>query len=129
MFTILIVEDNATFRQTLRGLLGERFPGIAIEEAENGGQALQKVETLLPDVIFMDIKMPGENGLELTRKIKTSYPDIIVIFLTSYDLPEYREAAHRIGANHFLSKGATTAEEILGLVNAIVSDSRKGGSP
>jgi DNA-binding NarL/FixJ family response regulator len=67
----------------------------------------------------MDIKLPGENGLELTRRIKARYPEIRVIMLTSYDFPEYREAAGRCGAYGFLSKGSSTAEEIQDLVEGL----------
>jgi len=68
----------------------------------------------------MDIKLPGESGLELTKKIKDQYPNIPIIILTSYDLPEYREAASHYRANHFLSKGSATKEGILSLVESIL---------
>ncbi len=54
-------------------------------------EALLQVETFRPILIFMDIRLLGENGLELTKKIKVRYPNTIVIMLTGYDLPEYRE--------------------------------------
>ncbi len=127
MFKLLVVEDNAAFRQTLRNLLSSRFPFIALEEAEDGKEALQKIEGFLPDLIFMDIKLPGENGLELTKKIKRSYPETIVIILTGYDLPEYRKAASRNGASYFLSKGLSTADEISTLVESILSDLKTPG--
>jgi len=133
IFKTLIVEDNAIFRKLLTETLGAQFPVMAIEEAEEGREALQKIETLRPDLIFMDIKLPGENGLELTQAIKTKYPEIVVVMLTNYDLPEYREAAHRIGANYFIIKGSTTTEEVVKLVESILADigfnpdgSRKG---
>jgi DNA-binding NarL/FixJ family response regulator len=101
---ILIVEDNAFFLQFLKETLHSRFPTTDITEASNGEEALQKIKTLPPDAIFMDLRLPGENGLELTKKIKTQYPDIIVVILTNYDLPEYREAAYQCRADHFLPK-------------------------
>lgn len=122
MVKTLIVEDNASFRQSLKEILCKRFPFMVVAEAVDGKEALQKVDALFPTLIFMDIKLPGENGLEITKKIKTYYPKIIVIILTSYDLPEYREAAHQYGANYFLSKGSSTREEILALVESILSD-------
>jgi DNA-binding NarL/FixJ family response regulator len=70
----------------------------------------------------MDIKLPGENGLEVTRKMKARYSNIIVIILTSYDLPEYREAAGQFGADYFLSKGSSSREEIMTLVDSIYSE-------
>jgi DNA-binding NarL/FixJ family response regulator len=122
MFRTLIVEDSTFFRQLLKETLLSRFPKMDIFEAGNGEEALQKIKTKPPDLIFMDIKLPGESGLEITKKIKADYPNITIIILTSYDLPEYREAAQQYQANHFLSKGTTTKENILALVKSVLSD-------
>ena len=122
-FKTLIVEDNVSFRQTLLEILTARFPSMSIEEAGDGDEALQKIDLSTPDLIFMDIKLPGENGLQLTRKIKAKYSEVVVIVLTSYDFPEYREAAFQFGANHFMVKGQSTNEEILALVESILEDS------
>jgi DNA-binding NarL/FixJ family response regulator len=91
-----------------------------IEEAKNGMKVLQKIDEFHPNLILMDIKLPGESGLELTKKIKHKFPSTIVIVLTNYDLPEYRVAANESGANHFLGKGSSTAEEILELVDSVL---------
>jgi DNA-binding NarL/FixJ family response regulator len=108
-----------------------------IIEAADGVEALQKIDSHPPNLIFMDISLPGENGLELTRKIKTNHSDIIIIILTSHDLPEYREAATQNKANYFLSKGSIGTNEIFKLVKSILlekgfnadsSDSKKGYS-
>lgn len=117
---ILVVEDNTLFRELFKLTLQDRFPSIKIYEAVDGEEALQKVETLHPNLIFMDIKLPGENGLELTRKIKTSHPEIMIIILTSYDLPEYREAANRYKANYFFTKGPSATKTIFTLVESIL---------
>ncbi len=101
---ILIVEDNGLFRQTLRESLQMSFPGVAIDEATNGVEALQRIQAFVPDLIFMDIKLPGKSGLELTPKIKAVYPDIIIFILTNYDIPECRKAAFRYGADRFIAK-------------------------
>ena len=122
MCKTLIVEDSAFFRQLLKETLRSRFPSMDIAEAEDGNDALQKVESLRPHLIFMDNKLPGENGLELTKKIKARHPDISIIILTSYDLPEYREAAREYRADHFLSKGGSTKEDILTLVQSIIAE-------
>jgi CheY-like chemotaxis protein len=119
MFKILIVEDSASFRELLRGALETHFPKMAFEEATDGNQALQKVDSFLPDLIFMDIRLPGENGLELTKKIKKDRPGTIIVILTSYDLPEYREAAFNYGANDFLVKSVSSEEEIVNLVESL----------
>lgn len=118
----LIVEDNAAFRRTLNEILCERFPEMCIAEAGSGNEALKIVDEVVPDLIFMDIRMPGESGLELTKKIKGDYPNTVIVILTSYDLPEYREAAQQCGASHFLCKGVSSGKEIVQLVGSIISD-------
>ncbi len=121
MFRTLIVEDNAVFRQSFKEILHMQFPYMAVDEAVDGEQALQKIDSFRPDVIFMDIVLPGENGLEVTKKIKAGYPAITIIILTNYDLPEYRDAANEYGANYFISKSSSTREEILTLLKSILS--------
>jgi DNA-binding NarL/FixJ family response regulator len=122
MFQTLLVEDNAPFRQSLREMLCEQFPVMGVAEAENGEEALAKIDTLSPHLVFMDIKLPGQNGLEVTREIKTRHAGVRVIILTSYDLPEYREAAKNYGADYFLSKGSSSREEILAIVESILAE-------
>jgi DNA-binding NarL/FixJ family response regulator len=117
----LIVEDSAIYRKLLKETLRSRFPSMEIIEAEDGAEAMQKISPDVPDLIFMDIKLPGENGLELTAKIKAKYPDVIVIILTSYDTQEYREAAVQANADHFLSKGSSSKEGIVALVESILA--------
>ena len=122
MFRTLIVENNAIFRQSFKEILCVRFPYMVVDEAADGKEALKKVDIFHPDLIFMDIELPGENGLELTKKIKRYYSKIIIIILANYDLPEYRQAAYQYGANYFISKGSSTREEILTLVESILSE-------
>ena len=122
MVKTLIVEDNDNFRQTLRSLLDSRFPSMTIEEAREGKEALEKVHTFDPDLIFMDIKLPEESGLEVSRRIRHFNPEVKIIILTSYDFPEYREAARNGGADHFISKGSSKAEELLALVETILPE-------
>jgi CheY-like chemotaxis protein len=116
---VLIVEDSTLFRQLLKETMHDRFPSIEIDEAVDGEEAFQKIETSRPDLIFMDIRLPGENGLELTKKVKARYPNIIVIILTGYDFPEYREFSYRY-ADYFFSKDSSTAENIFTLVESIL---------
>jgi DNA-binding NarL/FixJ family response regulator len=95
-----------------------------IIEAADGVEAFQKIDSHPPNLILMDITLPGENGLELTRRIKADYPGVIIVILTSHDSPEYREAATRCKANYFLSKGSIATDEIFKLVKSIIL--RKG---
>jgi CheY-like chemotaxis protein len=118
-FKVLIVEDSTLFRQLLKETLHGRFPSIEIYQARDGEEALQKVEACLPDLIFMDIRLPGDNGLDLSKRIKSLHPDIIIVILTAYDLPEYREGSRQY-ADYFFSKGSLTSENILTLVQSIL---------
>ncbi len=113
----LIVEDNDRFRQALRNLLSSRYPSMSFKEARDGIEAMNEVSSFDPDLIFMDIKLPGENGLELTGKIRASNSEAKIIILTSYDLPEYREAAKAEGADYFLTKASSKASEIFALID------------
>ena len=111
MCNTLLVEDNVGFRQALSDVLLSYFPSISVDEASDGEEALSKVEYRRPNLIFMDIQLPGENGLGITRKIKQVYDDIVIIILTTNDLPEYRQQAFRNGADYFLSKGDDSCME------------------
>ncbi len=117
-FRILIVDDNGSFRQAFRRGLQESFPGIAIDEVADGDEALHKVEATPPDLIFMDIRLPGENGLELTKKIKATHPNITILILTSYDLPEYRDSAFQSGADGFFGKATCNSKELNELIKS-----------
>ena len=125
MFNTLLVEDNVNFRQTLSDVLLSYFPLIGIDEAGDGDEALRKVEYLRPDLIFMDIQLPGENGLEITRQIKRVYTDMVIVILTSCGQPEYRQQAFLNGADCFLSKGDDSCmEDILARVEGTIARKR-----
>ncbi len=126
MCFVLLVEDSSTFRKSMREMLTLRFPALKIEEASDGEEALQKLENTNPDLIFMDIRLPGQNGLEVTKKIKEVNSDVEVVILTSYDIPEYRAAALRSGASHFFTKGNSGSDEIATFVRSICQKKGKG---
>ena len=119
-FRVLIVEDSTLFRQLINEKLHDRFPAIELYQAIDGEEALLKVESLHPHLIFMDVRLPGESGLELTKKIKAQYPSMIVVILTGYDLPEYQRASWQY-ADYFLSKNSTTMENLFTLVESVLS--------
>jgi len=130
MAKTLLVEDNIPFRKSFKETLQARFPSLEILEAGDGKEALQQIEAFSPNLVFMDIKLPGENGLVLTKRIKTEHPEIIVVILTSYDLPEYREAAFQYHANHFFTKTSLT-REIVEVVESVLArlDGEAGNLP
>lgn len=120
-FKTLIVEDNPLFRQTILEILSHQFPSMVLEGVADGKTALEKIEDSRPDLVFMDIRLPGENGLHITEHIKRRYPQVIVAILTSYDWPEYREAAYKFGANYFIMKGSSTNREIVEMIESILN--------
>jgi DNA-binding NarL/FixJ family response regulator len=100
--------------------LHSRFPSIEIFEAADGEKVLKIVEAESPNLVFMDIQLPGENGLDLTQKIKARYPHIIIVVITTYDIPEYREAAFQYGANRFIPKDTLDWKEIEEVVESLI---------
>jgi YesN/AraC family two-component response regulator len=117
MQKILIVDDNSFFRKILKESIHSQFKSLIISEAKDGEEALHTIPTFLPDLIFMDIRLPDGNGLELTRFIKGLFPNIKVVILTSYDLPEYQEAAFHYKADHCAKK-----DSFIELMNLILRE-------
>ncbi len=118
---VLIVEDSTLFRSVFRETLQSRFPWMETYEAHDSEEALETIEACFPEIVFVDIELPGENGLKLAQKIKARHPRGIIIFLTAYDFPEYREAASEY-TRYFLSKGSATREEIFRLLESLLSE-------
>ena len=124
MPSVLIVENNDFFRRSFREILKMYIPSLSVDESVDGSDALTKINRSPPDVVFMDIRLPGKNGLELTREIKDLHPNLVISVFTSYDLPEYRKIAKECGVDHFLLKDALTGAEIAAMVKAVVKKNR-----
>ena len=122
-FKALIVEDNESFRRVLKDLLNRHFGFMALEEACDGREALEKIGHCDADLVFMDIKLPDENGLHLTKTFKQKCPRLPVIILTSYDYPEYRQAAEESGAIHFISKESVGEQSFLDAIRSTLDAS------
>jgi DNA-binding NarL/FixJ family response regulator len=127
MLKTLLVDDNASFRHSFREHLCQHAPGMDVVEAGSVRDALAKFAETSPDMVFIDIDLAGQSGLELTRKIREHRADTPIAILTNYDLPEYREAAERAGANYFFSKGGSSMEEVLALVDSVSFERQRQG--
>lgn len=115
---IIIADDNQPFRRGLRALLkGETDLAVA-GETENGQDTVAQAEVLQPDLILMDLNMPGVNGLEATRRILRTSPHIRVLVLTMADDDESVFAALRAGARGYLVKGALKTD-VLRAIHAV----------
>jgi DNA-binding NarL/FixJ family response regulator len=121
MADVLIVDDNASFRGMLKAAMQRQFPSLEIATAADGTEALAEVKHRRPKLIFMDVRLPGKNGFQVTKEIKAAHRGISVIIITSYDLPEYREMAMRVGADLFISKKSSTAGEIAAAADSIMA--------
>lgn len=119
---VLLAEDHTIVRKGLRSLLDAEGTVTVVGEAENGRQAISQVEQLHPDVVVMDIGMPGLNGLEATRQIKKRFPDVKVLILTVHTGEEYILQILRAGASGYLVKQAAPTD----LVQAIQAAHRGG---
>jgi DNA-binding NarL/FixJ family response regulator len=122
----VLVDDQALLRTAFRIIFDETDDIDVVGEAPDGGTAVMVVERTRPDVVLMDVRMPGMDGVEATRHIRslptdtatTSRPRVLI--LTTFDLDEYVYAALRAGASGFLLKDALT-EDLLSAVRAVAS--------
>jgi DNA-binding NarL/FixJ family response regulator len=107
---VLIAEDSTPFRQGLRALLQSVDSLEVVGEATSGQEAIQLANQLQPDIVLMDLQMPGLNGIEATRQIVYTSPHISILMLTMFEDDESVFAALRAGARGYLLKGALKAE-------------------
>lgn len=120
MTTVLIVDDQSLQRLAFRTLLEAHPETAVVGEAEHGAEAVRQAAALNPDVILMDIRMPGMDGIEATRRILAAGSRSRVLVLTTFDLDEYAYGALRAGASGFLLKDARP-EELLAGIRAVAA--------
>jgi DNA-binding NarL/FixJ family response regulator len=109
---ILIADDHPVFRYGLRALLMAESDLELVGEANGGAEAIALVEQLQPDVVLMDLNMPGVNGIEATRRILDTSPHIGILVVTMFDDDDSVFAAMRAGARGYVLKGADPAETL-----------------
>ena len=124
MTTVLIVDDQPLQRLGFRMLLESVPDTEVVGEAAHGAEAVRKAAELRPDVVLMDVRMPGMDGIEATRRIVAAGGRSRVLVLTTFDLDEYAHAALRAGASGFLLKDARP-EELLAGIRAVAAGRRR----
>jgi DNA-binding NarL/FixJ family response regulator len=112
---VLLVEDHALVRQGVRALLDEEPDINVVGEAGQAREALKLVEELRPDIVLMDLSLPGMDGVELTRRIRKRFPSTRVLVLSMHDSEEYVSRALRGGAAGYILKQSTSTELVLAL--------------
>jgi DNA-binding NarL/FixJ family response regulator len=123
MTRIVVADDEALVRGGLRMILEAQPDLEVVGEAGDGGEALARVRELAPDLVLMDIRMPGLDGLEATRRLLSgSAPAPKVLVLTTFDLDEYVYEAIRAGASGFLLKSAPPADLVQGVRSVMAGD-------
>ena len=112
---MLLADDHPLFRDDLHGLLDSVPDTEVVGEATSGDEVISQAATLQPDVILMDIKMPGTNGIAATREILAASPHIAILMVTMLEDDESVFAAMRAGAKWYILKGANQAEMLLAI--------------
>jgi two-component system, NarL family, response regulator NreC len=107
---VVVVDDHTLIRQGIVGLLASEPEIEVVGEAGTARDAVDLVGALKPDVVLMDISMPGGTGLEATREIRAGWPDVRIVILTMHDRDDYLHEALRAGALGYVLKGADVQE-------------------
>ena len=118
---ILLVDDHTLIRRGLAALLAGEEGFRVVGEAADGLAAIDVARQTRPDIIIMEIRLPGGNGLELAKKVKRLYPQIRLVINTDSDSPEYNNKASHIGADYFRSKKLNTTNDLVSVVVALYS--------
>lgn len=122
MLKIMLVDDSENLRSAIKEILASHFPTIEILEARNGLDAISLMKLKAPDLVFMDIRLPGANGLELTKQIKSLQGNVMVAMLSNNDYPEYRQAAKESGASCFMNKTVVSSDDLIAFVDHVIEN-------
>ncbi len=118
---VLIVDDHAFIRRGVQTILQPYPEWEFCGEASNGSDAVRLVDELRPEIILMDVTMPGMNGIEATRIIRKTHPDIKIILLTLHESSEVLRTGFRAGASGYLLK-ADAEEELMKALRVVVGE-------
>lgn len=119
MIRVLLVDDHALFRTGLTSVLGEAGDMEVVGDAASGEEAVEQVRALEPELVLMDVNMPGIGGIEATRKIVRQWPDIKVVAVTALSDDPFPNKLLDAGARGYISKGCP-AEEMFAAIRAVM---------
>ena len=126
MIKVYIIDDSALIRERLKYVIADIPDAELTGETGDSLIAVTAFKEMDPDVVILDIRMPGKTGIELLREIKKLKPSVIGIILSNYFYPQYRERYLDAGADYFLNK-STEFEKISDIIRTIILDSRTIG--
>jgi DNA-binding NarL/FixJ family response regulator len=104
---VIVVDDHPIVRQGVRSLLSNYADFEVVGEADSGSSALERVKGLAPDVILLDIRMPGETGVEVVGRLRQTVPEAKILMLSSFDDDDYVTGALRAGAHGYVLKNVS----------------------
>ena len=119
-YRIVIAEDHTILREGLRALLSSNPDFKVVGEASDGRDAVRCVDSLQPDLVLMDLSMPGMNGLEAIHDIKSQNPEIKILVLTVHKAEEYIAETLRSGADGYVLKDVSHAELVMAIERVLV---------
>jgi len=124
---ILITDDHANVRRGLRELLADAFSGVRFSEAGNGDEVLAQLVISQPDVLLLDINMPGRSGFEVLKDVKHIYPQLPVIMVSVQTESQYALRCLRAGAAAYINKDSAPEELSQVILNILSADRGASG--
>src|SRR5580692_11596048 len=126
---ILITDDHASVRRSLRELLVDAFPGAHFTEATNGDEALAQLFGSQPDVLLLDINMPGRSGFEVLKDVNHTYPKLPVSMVSDQSESQYALRCLRAGAAEYVNKDSASEELVPAIKKIMESGARSVPKP
>lgn len=117
--TLLIVDDHPVYRQGIKQVLATVEWLHIVAEAENGDSAITLIDYFKPDIVLLDLALPGKDGLSVLQNVREKQPDLIVIIITSYDDRAYFDRSFELGANAYIVKDSA-GENLIHCLEAVV---------
>ena len=98
----VIADDQPVIREVLRGLIEPNYE--VVEAVDDGQSAIDAIERLRPELLLLDVSMPGMGGFDVLRSVRSRFPSLLVIFVTEHTHPAYQDEARKLGAQGFIVK-------------------------
>jgi DNA-binding NarL/FixJ family response regulator len=121
---VFVVDDSAALRVRLIEMLSQVEGVMVVGQAQDVSEAIAGIGALQPDVVILDIQMPGGSGIDVLRSLKQNHPAMIAIMLTNHPYPQYQRRCAELGADFFLSK-STDSKVLIEISERLVA----GGTP